>query len=132
MAKRGSTTVQVADLDVAIKQTLTLYHQDVNERIDAAAQKAVKDLVNKTKATAPVGARGSFAKSIAWKQSNKSRFSSTYVWHVKAPNYRLTHLLVHGHATKNGGRTRANSFLHNAWDEVRKVYEEDIEEALTP
>jgi hypothetical protein len=37
---------------------------------------------------------------------------------------------VHGHATKNGGRTRADPFLHNALGHVLPEYERAIEEAV--
>lgn len=130
MAKRGVSRVSVTGLGTAIQQTLTLYHQDVNEGIDECSQKAVKDLVKRTKATAPVGYRGSFKRNIASKQLKKSLNGSTYVWYVKAPDYRLTHLLAHGHAKKDGGRTRADPFLANAVDVVKKDYEEAVKEVL--
>ena len=53
-----------------------------------------------------------------------------YIWYVKAPDHRLTHLLVHGHATRNGGRTKANPFLKNALDDVLPEYERAVEEAV--
>ena len=53
-----------------------------------------------------------------------------YIWHVKAPDHRLTHLLVHGHATRNGGRTKADPFLQNALDTVLPEYETAVKEAV--
>jgi len=123
-------TVQIKDLDEVIEQTLTLYHQEINESIDEASNEAVKALVKRTRATAPVGARGSFKKKIAGKLLKKSRNGSTYVWYVKAPDHRLTHLLVKGHATRNGDRTKADPFLSNALKEVLPDYEKKVEEAL--
>lgn len=128
MAKKS--TIKVADLGAAISQELTLYHQEVNEKIDAASEEAVKALVKKTKATAPVGKRNSYRKKIAGKQLKKTANGSTYVWYVKAPDHRLTHLLVHGHATKDGGRTKGNPFLKNALDQVLPDYEKKVEEAI--
>ena len=122
--------VSLQDLGAAIQQELTVYHQDVNSAIDQASDKAVKDLAKRTRATAPKGVRGSYKKNIASKQLKKSLNGSTYVWYVKAPDHRLTHLLVKGHATRNGGRTRANPFLKNALDEVLPDYEKAVEEAL--
>lgn len=129
MAKRASSSIQIKDLDTAIKQTLTVYHQEVNEAIDATSEAAVKALVKKTKATAPVN-RGDFKRSIASKLLKKNRNGSTYVWYVKAPNYRLTHLLVKGHDTRDGDRTKADPFLKNALDEVLPEYQKNVEEAL--
>lgn len=123
-------TIKLEGLGAAIEQELTIYHQDVNEATDAASAQAVKDLVKKTKATAPVGARGSFKKNISSKLLRKNRNGSTYVWYVKGSDYRLTHLLVHGHATKNGGRTKGDPFLQNAVDQVLPEYEKAIKEAL--
>ena len=51
-------------------------------------------------------------------------------WYVKAPHYRLTHLLVHGHAKKDGGRVQGDPFLQNALDEVLPEYERAVEEGL--
>lgn len=127
---RKAITVKVADLDVALRQTLTLFHEDTNAAIAKASQDAVKKLAKRTKATAPVGARGSFKKNISSKLKKKNRNGSTYVWYVKAPDYRLTHLLVHGHATRDGDRTDANPFLQNAMDETLPEYENAIKEAL--
>lgn len=122
-------SISPADLGAAIEKELTVYHQDVLDAVNAAGDKAVKNLVKKTKATAPVGARGSFKKSIA-KKEIKGKRGNKYVWYVKPPDHRLTHLLVHGHATKDGGRTKADPFLENAMAEVIPEYENDVKEAL--
>lgn len=126
MAKR----VKPADLGGAIAEQLTIYHRDVTEEIDNLSEQAVKALVKKTKVTAPVGERGSFRKNIASKLTKKTDRGSTYTWYVKAPDHRLTHLLAHGHATKDGGRTKANPFLHNAVAEVLPDYEKNVKEAI--
>ena len=99
------------------------------EAIDAAGDKAVKALVKQTKATAPKD-RGEFRKAISGKRLEKTDRGSTFVWFARAPFHRLTHLLVHGHATKDGGRTKADPFLKNALDEVLPEYEKDVKEAL--
>ena len=122
--------IKPGDLGAAIEQELTIYHKDVTERINALSKAAASKLVKLTRATAPKGERGDFKKSIASKLVRTSPRGDTYAWHVKAPNYRLTHLLVHGHATRNGGRTRANPFLSNAVDVVLPEYENNVEEAL--
>ena len=124
-----SKSIKPEQLGEAIAQELTLYHENLIEGVNAAGEKAVKDLVKKTKATAPV-ASGSFKKNIAWKAVDKGMGHKVHVWHVKAPDHRLTHLLVHGHATRNGGRTKSNPFLKNALDAVLPAYERDVKEAV--
>ena len=123
-------TIKPGDLGAAIGQELTMYHAEVVEKLDAAGDAAVKELVKQTKSTAPKGARGSFHRSISSKRLKGDSRGSTYVWYVRPPDHRLTHLLVHGHATKDGGRTKADPFLKNALDVVLPEYEEAVKEAV--
>jgi hypothetical protein len=123
------STIKPGDIGDAIAKTLEIYHDQVVTGIDAAGEEAMKKLVKKTKATAPVGVRGSFKKSITSTRQEGPR-GDRFVWHVKAPDHRLTHLLVHGHAKVNGGRTRSDPFLHRALDEVLPDYEKAVEEAV--
>lgn len=122
-------TVKPGDLGKAIEEELTIYHKDVTDRVNNLSAEAVKSLVKKTKATAPVRT-GSFKKNISSKVLEKSPRGDKYVWYVKAPDHRLTHLLVHGHAKKNGGRVKGDPFLKNAVDEVLPAYEAAVEEAV--
>lgn len=122
-------TVKPGDLGKAIEEELTIYHEDVTDRVNNLSAEAVKSLVKKTKATAPVRT-GSFKKNISSKVLEKSPRGDKYVWYVKAPDHRLTHLLVHGHAKKNGGRVKGDPFLKNAVDEVLPAYEAAVEEAV--
>jgi hypothetical protein len=122
-------TIRLDELGAAIANELTIYHEDVTKRVNELSENAVKELVKKTKATAPK-ASGSFKKNIAGKVLEKSPNGDKYVWFVKPPDHRITHLLVHGHATRNGGRTKANPFLKNALDAILPKYEREVEEAV--
>ena len=128
MAK--SKKVKPEGLLKEINRELTLYHETVLGRINQAAKEAVGELVKKTKVTAPKQT-GEYRKHISSKLLKKSRLGDeTYVWYVKPPDHRLTHLLVHGHAKVNGGRTKADPFLRNAVDDVRADFEKAVEEAV--
>lgn len=122
-------TIRLDELGAAIANELTIYHEDVTKKVNELSETAVKELVKKTKATAPK-ASGSFKKNIASKVLEKSPNGDKHVWYVKSPDHRITHLLVHGHRTRNGGRTKANPFLKNALDEVLPEYEKAVEEAV--
>ena len=129
--------IHVGELGSAMEHTLELYAQDIQDGIIQVTEGSMRDLVKKTKATAPKGRRkGQFKKNITadyqeLRRAKKLRGRTIRAtWYVKAPDYRLTHLLVHGHATKDGGRTRANPFLQNALDSVLPEYEKGIEEVL--
>lgn len=123
-------SIKPEDLGAAIEQELTVYHKNVLERINALGSEAVKKIAKLTKATAPKGERGSFKRSITSGEIRKSKRGNTYAWYVRAPDHRLTHLLVNGHATRDGGRTKGDPFLQNALEQVLPEYEKNVEEAL--
>lgn len=123
-------TVPIGKLGDAIARELTLYTAEVQAAVDAAGAKAMADLVQRTRKTAPRGDRKTHYASRISSQETRTVTGTRHVWYVKAPDHRLTHLLVHGHATADGGRTAANPFLQNAVDAVLPQYEHDVEEAL--
>ena len=122
--------IKPADLGKALEENLAIYHDDVVEKVNKLSEEAAKKLVKKTKTTAPTGKRGSFKKNIASKRVKENRNGDTFAWYVKAPDHRLTHLLVKSHATRDGGRTKADPFLANALEEVLPEYENDVQEAI--
>lgn len=128
----SKNAIYPADLSAVLTDELTLYNEQVLSKVNKASKKAVDELVRITKDTAPYDVKHHgrhFVDCIA-ASTDKRRFGNTYIWHVKAPCYRLTHLLVHGHAARDGSRVRGDPFLHNAWDRVRPQYEHDVEEAV--
>lgn len=124
------SVIKPGELHIAIGGLLENYHSDVLDKVNRLSEESAKSLVKKTRATAPVGDRGSFKRNIASKLLKETLNGSVYAWYVKAPDYRLTHLLVHGHAKVNGGRTRADSFLEDALAEVLPEYEKNVKEAI--
>lgn len=125
-----SKTITFDGLADALQDELTTYHKDVIEKVNEAGKASAEKLKKLTKANAPKDT-GSFRKNIAVKEETASvTGDKTYTWHVKAPDFRITHLLVHGHATRNGGRVPGDPFLQNALDQVLPEYEKEVEEAL--
>ena len=122
-------TVSLDDLDKEIADRLNSYRSDVAAKIKKLTQQEVKRLVKLTRQRAPVRT-GSFKKQIASVVEDNGVVGSKGTWYVKAPDYRLTHLLVHGHQLRQGGRTRPNDFLEKSVEEVEKSYIEGIEKAV--
>ena len=117
-------------LGKAISEQFALYHEDVVEAVNAAGEKAVKELVKKTKKTAPKRS-GDYRKAITSVTSeNRATGDKTFTWGAKAPHFRLTHLLVNGHQTVGGGRVDGDPFLADALEKVLPQYEKDVEEAI--
>lgn len=130
----AKTLLQIEDLDTAIVDMLTDYKDGVANGVYRVGSKAIKEIERLTIDTAPIGNRKNasshFRESIASKSERDRLGNSTHTWYVKAPNYRLTHLIVKGHAKANGGRTRANPFLKNAVNAVLPKFEEDVERVV--
>jgi hypothetical protein len=124
----AKTHIKAENLAKAISEHLGNYHTDVLAKIDAAGKKCMEDLVTRTKKTAPKRT-GAYRRAITYTETERP-FGNTYTWHAKGKHNRRTHLLVHGHEKKGGGRVPGNPFLHNALDQVLPVYEEAVEEAL--
>lgn len=122
-------TIKPEMLGEAIKEQLNLYHESVLARIATIFEKAINSLVEKTKATAPVSS-GKFRKNIAWKKLDAEHGIVAFLWYVKGRFASLTHLLVNGHATVDGGRVAGNPFLANALEEILPECEDEIKEAL--
>lgn len=121
--------INVEGLVGAIDRELTIYSQEITDAIKKESQKSAKKLVEKTKETAPVGKRSKhYRDNIASRKLEENDRGATYQWYVKGSDYRLSHLLENGHATRDGGRTRATHFIKNASDPILREYEEKIEE----
>lgn len=126
--------IGIERLNAQIEKELTIYSREITEKLKAVAKEYSAELVKRTKATAPVGDRKSnkYRDSIKSKKLNETDRGVTYIWYVdsKNSNYRLTHLLVDGHAKRNGGRTKANPFLQNATEAIEQEYIKAIEEVI--
>jgi hypothetical protein len=129
--------IHTGELGSALEQELEIYARETQDALVMITEETMGSLVRETKATAPKGRRnGQFKKNITADYQELRRAKSLHgrtiraTWYVKAPDHRLTHLIVHGHATRDGGRTRANPFLQNALDKLLPEYEHRVEELL--
>lgn len=123
--------IGIEKLSAEINDELALYSTNVKNQLKKVTGKYAKELVKKTKATAPVGSRKTdkYRDSIACKLQRETLNGVSWIWYVnsKDSNYRLTHLIVHGHAKRNGGRTRENHFLTRSVEEIEQDYINEIE-----
>lgn len=128
--------ISVDALVSKISEELTGYQRRVVDKaMTEETEKAMKDLVEKTKATAPVGKRTKhYRDSITSKVLRKrdTGYGVTYreLWYVKGSDYRLSHLLNDGHAKKNGGRVKGTKFITKATEEIETAYLENLKKAI--
>lgn len=123
-------TIRPEQLSEVIEQELKLYSRGKADKIKAIAKKKMSELVKKTKATAPVGKRSKhYRDSIASKKVEENDQKAVYMWYVKGPDYRLSHLLNNGHALRNGGRYQGTQFITKAYEPIEKEFEQEVKEA---
>ena len=123
---------QIVGISEALRKELGLYHSNVINSITIVTEEQMKKLVKDSKAKAPKGKRKKHYKSrISSKVTMKTSTGYAKTWYVKAPDYRLTHLILNGHATRNGGRVEGNDFLSPIVEEVTTEYIQKLEEVVS-
>lgn len=125
--------ISPGQLDDALRALLQQYALQKVDRLDEITEAAIKELVRLTKSDAPIDTwknpkrRSHFFESISSKRLESSWFgASNFLWYVKAPNYRLTHLLAKARRTRDGRILAPNPFLQNALQRVLQNYVESI------
>lgn len=123
-------TLSVLEFESAINSILAEYKGLVDEDLEQVTKAVGKRTVQIVKAnisSAGIKGTGDYKKSISVRNSkDNARNLRQSVVYANAPHYRLTHLLEYGHATVNGGRTRA--FPH--WAEADRQAIEEFETRL--
>lgn len=119
------------NLGDVISRELSIYSNEITETIKKEAKEHMSQLVKETKKTAPVGHRQKhYRDSIKSKKTSENDRGATYTWYVEGPDYRLSHLLENGHATRNGGRVEGTHFIAKASDPIIADFVEKVEEAI--
>lgn len=125
----SNTIVSVDQLSQAIEAELESYNRAILDEIKEETKKHMDRLVKETKDTAPVGKRRKHYKdSITSRKEFETVMGAEYIWYVKGPDYRLSHLLENGHALRNGGRTQGTHFIRIASERVIESYIQAVEE----
>ena len=124
-----ANSIKIGDLEKAINEELTIYCDDVTEKVKKISDNVMKTLVKNTKKDANKRT-GTYAKAITSKRTLETKRCRVNTWYVNDPEYRKSHLLEKGHATRNGGRTRAFPFISKNEQIAVKDYENQVEEAI--
>jgi len=121
--------ISIDKLAAEIAKGLADYSQDVVEKVNVSSEKVGKAAVKQLKQTSPKKT-GKYAKS--WTMSTEKEIGQPHkrIIHAKAPHYRLTHLLEHGHAKRGGGRVEGKPHIRPAEEEVIREFTREVEEAI--
>ena len=121
--------VSIDGLADAVIEELTEYNKLAGETMKKAVTKAGQTVRKEIQAGAPVRT-GKYSKSWTTKRTKES--STRLEVTVYSPSrYMLAHLLEHGHAKRNGGRTRAFPHIGPAEELGEKQLEADIIRGLS-
>ena len=127
-------TLSVLEFESAINSILAEYKGLVDEDVEQVTKAVGKHTVQNVKAnisSAGIKGTGDYKKSISVRNSkDNARNLRKSVVYATAPHYRLTHLLEYGHATVNGGRTRAFSHWAEADRQAIAEFETRLKEAI--
>ena len=122
-------TVSIDGLSDAVMEELTEYNKLAGETMKKAVTKAGQTVRKEIQSGAPVKS-GKYARSWTTKKTRES--STRLEVTVYSPSrYMLAHLLEHGHAKRNGGRTRAFPHIAPAEEAGEKQLEADIIRGLS-
>lgn len=122
MAKNDSISLQVDKI-------LNDYTVEVKRAAMNAIDSTAKESVQRLRQTSPVGRgnnAGEYAKSWSIKREHDKQKGLATVIVRNKDHYQLTHLLEHGHALPQGGRTKAQPHIApvNDWaanEVVRRI-----------
>lgn len=150
MAKNRSQyndAVSLEDLDKALLRMMNHYTKEQSAMGKKSCQRAARKMKKYSVQEAnkqDIKRRPQYIGKIATKKIFESADSIKYKWYVKAPDYRLAHLLEHGHAIWNakgatlnraagvwhdgtsGGRSPAFPHIKPAVDRMEKEYLEEL------
>jgi len=123
------TNIDIDQLAAEIAKGLADYSQDVVKKVNVSSERVGKAAVKRLKQTSPKR-YGKYAKSWTMKTEPEVGQPHKRIVHVKAPHYRLTHLLEHGHAKVGGGRVEGKPHIRPAEEQVIKDFVAEVEEAI--
>jgi hypothetical protein len=126
------SNVSIDQLETVISTNLNRWAGSIANGVNRAAEITVKEMVQKTKQrkrrTKPP--RGKYARAIASRPAQQTIHARSHVWYVKAPHYRLAHLLNNGHATLGGRRVSGDQHVTEAAEQAKIDFERRIEEVI--
>ena len=123
-----SETISVDGLADAISDALQQYSDAVIDGVKQAEDITAKECKENLIADSPVGATGKYKKGWKVTVTADTPLEKHTVIHNKQAG--LTHLLEDGHATRNGGRTRAFPHIKRNEEKANAAFEKRVEEVI--
>lgn len=120
--------IKVDQLSKEIMARLDTYTADIVEGMNTAGQRVAREGVAELLSASPKRT-GKYRRGWSVKVEPTYRGPMRFTLHNKE-RPRLTHLLEHGHATRDGGRTQAQPHIDPVGDKVAADYYAAVEEVI--
>ncbi len=121
--------ISIDKLAAEIADKLASYTGNIAEEVKEAAEETAQELLTGTQKDAPKRT-GKYRKAMAVNTISENKYERRKLWYVKAPHYRLQHLLERGHALRDGGRSRAFPHIEKNAEKAEKDFTERVERIL--
>lgn len=119
-----SKTIKPENLTQSLKNYLEKYVEDISETVEETSNQIGKEARDELKQTSPKRT-GKYAKGWTVKKDKKNKnYYTVKVWNKT--DYQLTHLLEFGHATRNGGRTKAIPHIRPVEEKYKQEFEKEL------
>lgn len=118
--------IDIGALADTLAKELSSYTIKIAEGVKAAADETAKELLDNIKADAPERT-GAYKKRMTIKTTRENSYEKVNTWYVKAPHYRLTHLLENEHLKRNGGYTKAYPHIEQNEEKAQQAFTERVE-----
>ena len=123
----------VEQFSLAVMEAMKEFQQSVDYDLVYVTQKVAHQAAKNVQANitdSGIRGTGEYKKSIKARTIKDSPLSKKSVVYADKPHYRLTHLLEHGHAKLNGGRTRAFAHWEPAEQKAIDDFVKELREAI--
>lgn len=127
-----SKNIKPDELQKTVIDYLQNYKEDIDEEVQETVDEITKKARDELKETSPRGKgtrKNPYYKGWAVKLSKrKTGVYHKVIWNKT--NYQLTHLLEFGHATRNGGRTRAIPHIRPVEEKYNVEFTDRLEQKI--
>lgn len=121
------SSIPPSELSKEIQKYLQEYKEEIDEDVQDETDKAIASAKTELRSISPKNT-GNYASGWAVKSKKYSNGYYKVIWNRKA--YQLTHLLEFGHATRNGGRTKAQPHIRPTEEKYKTRFTESLERRI--